>query len=863
MMGPEPDDTSLTPDELRCIERACDAFEHAWQGADLPTIELFLAEAPVAVRTELLHELLEIEVAYRRRKGENPTLAEYHARFPDQLGAFPLRTETLSHRAGTGQESTEDHLPPPAPVAASPTPSIGPTVPGYEIEAELGRGGMGVVYKAKQLNPPRLVALKMIRDGYLAGPEQFVRFRIEAEAAARCQHPNLMRIYEVGENAGLPYFSMELGEAGSLEKKLAGEPLPQDEAARLVRTLADAIQYAHEKKIVHRDLKPANVVLTADGRPLITDFGLAKRLDGATVVTGSRAVLGTASYMAPEQAAGEARHVGPPADIYSLGAILYELLTGKPPFRGASWEATIEQVLHDDPMLPTQLRPGVAPALENVCLKCLEKEAGHRYASARELAEDLGRYLAGESVMAAPSSDWERQVRWARQAGFEIEDVLTYGVRDAVYRARQVHHNRVVALKIVTTPTSTDPAVLARLREEAEVVAKLDHPNIVRIYNSGELRGRTYLAFEYLAGGSLIERFVDEPVPAQHAAHLLRQIAEAIHYAHQHGVLHCALKPSNVLLTVDGLPKITNFGLSILLEHPATCSKLERRLPFQRLADYQAPELVDGRMADVAAATDVYALGAILYKLLTGDPPFIADTVAATADLVRSQPAPQPSRIRGNIPAALDSICLRCLAKLPQQRFDSAGELANELGRFLARTPLRSQDLPKTATAGYGEASRGHSEPTGLLRGIWDQLDPGLQEAFLLAYNKKLREGGHRISTRDLFQALMRIQDDHFNRLAAALPEGALPEPAVGEIPIARHVLDDNPPLSDCVAESLNQFRQSQPLPRKLAPADIFVDIGMHGHGPSVSRLREHGVSVEELERQVRRQGVTVLRRRE
>jgi serine/threonine protein kinase len=686
MMRPEPDDASLTADEMQKVDRACDAFERAWQAGQRPSIEQLMADSPVRVRQVLLIELLEIDVAYRRNNGERPTLAEYHSRFPDQLGAVRVYEGELggalrgrSPRARPPLHSTEAHVHVPEPVPADAAPANSPTLPGYEIVEELGRGGMGIVYKAKQVSAHRFVALKMIRDSFLAGPEQRLRFRIEAEAAARCRHPNLVRIYEVGEHAGLPYFSMELGEGGSLDRKLLGGPLPEHEAASLVQTLAAAVQYAHDKQIVHRDLKPANVVLTADGEPLITDFGLAKLLDSDTVVTRSEAVLGTASYMAPEQAAGQARHVGPPADIYSLGAILYELLTGRPPFRGANFDATVQQVLHDDPTPPTQLRPEIAPAVENICLKCLEKEPAQRYSSARELAVDLGRFLAGESVAAAPSSEWERQVRWARQAGFEIEEVLTYGIHDSVYRARQVHLNRVVALKIVTAAASTDPAVLARRRKEAEVVAQLDHPNIVRIHNSGELRGRTYLAFEYVDGGSLIEHS-DQPMPPRQAAQVVQKLAEAIHYAHQRGILHCALKPSNVLLAADGVPKITNFSLSIRLEQPAS----ERPLAFRQLPDYQAPELVDGRTDEIGPATDVYGLGAILYKLLTGDPPFLADTVADTAAQVRSQPAPAPGSVCSDVPAALDAICLSCLAKAPQQRFSSAGELARELSGFLS-----------------------------------------------------------------------------------------------------------------------------------------------------------------------------------
>jgi serine/threonine protein kinase len=568
----------------------------------------------------------------------------------------------------------------PAPEVTTPPPEPAPSdmewprLPGYEIIEELGRAGMGIVYKAKQVAANRLVALKMIRTGVFAGQQEKLRFRNEAQAAARFRHPNLVCIYEVSEHNGLPYFSMELGENGSLEKNLAGRPLPPDEAARLLQTLADAVHYAHENNIVHRDLKPANVVLTADGRPLITDFGLAKRLDSDSGLTSSNAVLGTASYMAPEQAAGHSGQVGPTADIYALGAILYELLTGRAPFKGATVIEILLQVVNHEPVAPTHLRPDVPPDLETVCLKCLEKQPDQRYASARDLADDLKRYLAGESVNAASLTELERQERWARQAGFDIEEVMTYGVHDVVYKAREVNLNRVIALKIIADPYLRDPATLARLQREAETVAQLEHPNIVRIYTSGTLRGRTYLTFEFVPGGSLVERFLDQPVPPRQAAHIVQQLAQAMHYAHQRGVLHCALKPSNVLLSTDGEPKVTNFSLSALLKEPASERALSYRLP-----TYTAPELVEARAADIGPATDVYGLGAILYQLLTGSPPFQASTLVAIRELVRGHMPALPSTVRGDIPPVLDAICQKCLAKEPAHRFQTARELAEAL----------------------------------------------------------------------------------------------------------------------------------------------------------------------------------------
>ncbi len=272
-------------------------------------------------------------------------------------------------------------------------------IPGYELLGEIGRGGMGVVYKARQDGFNRIVALKMILAGGHAGIEDLARFRAEAEAIARLHHPNVVQVYAIGEHEGQPYFSLEYCGGGSLAEKLQGRPQPPCAAAHLVETLARAMQEAHQRQIVHRDLKPANVLLDEDGTPKITDFGLAKRLDEVGR-TQSGAIMGTPSYMAPEQANGRVWEIGPPADIYSLGAILYELLTGRPPFQAETALDIILQVVANEPPLPSQSHPDTPRDLEAICVKCLEKDPKRRYASAAELADDLRRFQDGEPVRA-------------------------------------------------------------------------------------------------------------------------------------------------------------------------------------------------------------------------------------------------------------------------------------------------------------------------------------------------------------------------------------------------------------------------------------------------------------------------------
>jgi hypothetical protein len=402
-------DSLLASVQLR-LEKVCARFEAAWQaagsGAAPPRIEDHLAGAAVPERQALLWELLRLELHYRRRRGERPDPGEYTARFPE---SSPLIRGAL---ASAGPDRTLSAVQPAEMAGGLP---CYPAVPGYAILGELGRGGMGVVYKAMHLALKRIVALKMVLAGGHASPQALARFRIEGEAIARLAHPNIVQVFEVGAHNGLPYCALEFVDGGSLEAKLKGGPLPPDEGARLVRALAAAMHRAHSRNIIHRDLTPANVLLTADGAPKVTDFGLARQLDADGQQTLSGAVMGTPSYMAPEQACGGAHEAGPSADVYALGAILYACLTGRPPFQGATQLEVLEKVRNQEPIPLRALHLGVPRDVETICLKCLRKEPEKRYSSANELAADLMRFERGEPVEARPVRPLERAAKWVRR----------------------------------------------------------------------------------------------------------------------------------------------------------------------------------------------------------------------------------------------------------------------------------------------------------------------------------------------------------------------------------------------------------------------------------------------------------------
>jgi len=399
-------------------------FDNMWHQKQRPALDDFLAGVPEGERLAVLIELVHSDLEFRLKAGELARVEDYLARYPhlagqpamvadllaaefhlrsrcdpyhtaDYLVRFPehaglIECFTQEHHAG---QETVAHPGDPAPATGRPRAATGGLAPpGYEILGELGHGGMGIVYRARQVRLNRIVALKVIRTGPEATPEDLARFRTEGEAVARLQHPHIVQIYDSGEHDGRPYFALEFVDGGSLAGRLKGRPLPPRQGARLVQTLAGAVHHAHQQKVLHRDLKPANVLLAADGTPKVTDFGLARWLDEVGQ-TRSGLVVGSLPYLAPEQANGQISQLGPATDVFGLGAILYECLTGRPPYCGSGNMELLKQASRGQVVPPRQLNRQVPRGLERICLKALAAEPAQRYGSAAELERALDRYL--------------------------------------------------------------------------------------------------------------------------------------------------------------------------------------------------------------------------------------------------------------------------------------------------------------------------------------------------------------------------------------------------------------------------------------------------------------------------------------
>lgn len=522
-------------------------------------------------------------------------------------------------------------------------PSIAalPRLPGFEIIRELGRGGMGVVYLANQMELGRRVAIKMVLTGGHAGREDLARFRAEAEAIAQVRHPGIVQIHEIGTFDGRPYFVMEFVEGGSLDSLLNHKPQPPEAAAVLVGKLARAVHAAHERGIIHRDLKPANVLVApadpgpngasrqaldavalARLEPKIADFGLAKRLAVDSKHTSTGMVLGTPNYMAPEQAMGKAMLIGPATDVYALGGILYEMLTGRPPFQGVVPVEVIMQVISDEPVPPHQLQPGVPRDLEVICQKCLAKEPGRRYSSALALAEDLDRFTRGEPILARPVGPWERLWKWSRRkpavAGLAAALVVTVflaltGLTWLYWQATSA------AAEAREEKAKADAARQAESDEKAKVLAERAKVDSINTFLLKDLLGQvhpneakkdriTFLEVLNRAAERIPEVFADQPELAGTLHfHLGMAYTELAEYDRAEKHLKRAIALQSDHLGPDALPTLESRGQwGIVLQHlqrtDESVTLFEDLLPrMEKVAGKDSPKTYDC-MNNLAAA---------------------------------------------------------------------------------------------------------------------------------------------------------------------------------------------------------------------------------------------------------------------
>jgi tetratricopeptide (TPR) repeat protein/tRNA A-37 threonylcarbamoyl transferase component Bud32 len=579
----------------------------------------------------------------------------------------------------------------------------------FELLDVLGRGGMGVVYKARHRPLNRIVALKMIGDDKHASPEHRERFLIEARAVARLQHANIVQIYDIGDADGRPFVTLEMLEGGSLAGRLKGTVQSGRAAAELLATLALAMHAAHRAGIIHRDLKPSNILFDKTGLPKIVDFGLAKQLDVAEGYTLSGQVMGTPSYMAPEQAQGKTPEIGPAADIYGLGAVLYEMLTGRPPFKGSSVLATLHHVVHDDVVPPSRMQPGIARDLETICLKCLQKEPARRYATALELAEDLERYLGNRPIRARRTPLWERGAKWVRRHP-TAATLIGLGTAAAA-----------LLILAILSYNAADRRALARRQDEAERV--LDR---IETRLPGKDKDRDWADVRYELG-KLLTDLKGEPRLASLSSRAQRRLdqADRVRLAESTARRNSAEHRRFLVLRNEAFLHETRFtGLDLPADVQATRTAARAALavaatpvgddrwtfvpPADSLTETEQAEIVDGR-----------------YELLL----VLADAVA------------QPMAGAGEDPAAQAGLALGIL--------DQAARLRPRLTRTYHRA--RADCLVR----------RGDQAGAAAERAAADKLPPATVLDHFLAGREGYRRGDWKTALQE-FDTVVRMQPGHF-----------------------------------------------------------------------------------------------------
>ena len=662
-------------------------------------------------------------------------------------------------------------------------PLIGRQLANFLIERPLGRGGMAQVYYGRDVKLDRPVALKVIDGRYRGNPAYAERFVREARTVATWRHENVIQIYYADDEEELYYFVMEYIDGADLGQVIAGyaadeKLISYNEVVRLGRAIAHALDYAHSHGVIHRDVKPSNVMVAHSGRVVLTDFGLAMAVEQGSLGE----VFGSSHYIAPEQAHRSADAV-PQSDLYSLGVILFEMLTGTVPFNDPSPTAVALQHVTLDPPRPRDLNAMLSFEVEAVLLKALSKSVAHRYQTGEALISALAEALAVDeadeaewtkpsppiahkridqppgqidemispalpafppdefatleiapaglaqfnSAKAAPTKDLpsperanpaQDEMAWPEGTPtlpipdtaevkvsapsktavktqdeligqqldeYQLEALLGHGGMARVYRGRDIRLNRAVAIKVIDTPFQTDSDYLMRFEREAQAIAQLEHPNVVTVYRFGEAEGLLYLAMRYVEGlglDSMLATYRDREkfIAAQEASRIIREVCSALDYAHEKGVIHRDVKPSNIMLDRNNHVVLTDFGLALLTE-------VGTRGEIFGSPHYVAPEQAVSS-AGALPQSDLYAVGVIMYQMFTGQLPFLGEKALDIAKQHLTQSPPSPRAARPELSPALEAVILKTLAKKPEDRYPSGATLADALDEALSPTAV-------------------------------------------------------------------------------------------------------------------------------------------------------------------------------